>query len=151
MTVTLELSHRYAFAGGKSVLFLREAIASSMPGGAMTKLEKLWRGLSSKRRQQVSDVKILAPVFHRFGLNPKTTQAYLDGEIPFETWKEEANGAPKEADKTTEGLIAHGVPREALQAYFMDGAMTWDELEKIVNIALGDRLIEISEAYRNAP
>jgi len=103
--------------------------------------------LSSRKRQERADVITLSKLFHRGGLDPSITQAYLDGKITVEQWQVEANRVSAEMDSLGKDLIAKGVPADALRTYFVDGTMSYDELENIVNKCLGGRLLEIADAY----
>lgn len=103
--------------------------------------------LSSRERQVRADIITLSKIFHRGGLDPSITQAYLDGKITARQWQVEANRVSAEMDSLGKDLIAKGVPADALRAYFVDGTMSYDELENIVNKCLGERVLEIVDAY----
>ena len=58
-------------------------------------------------------------------------------------WKAEAERVTAAIGELHKGLVAHGVPLEAIQAYFFEGTLSFDEFEEIVNAALGHSLMEI--------
>jgi hypothetical protein len=112
----------------------------------MSLILTLRRLLSPRLRREMAHVKTLAPAWHRMGLDPEITQAYLDGRISSAEWGAEANRVSKQTEEWTKLAMVQGVPAEAFQAYFVDRTISYDELEVIINAALGKRLLEIADA-----
>lgn len=105
----------------------------------------VFKWLSDRKRGR--GIKSLAPLQHRFGLNPSITEAYLSGEITPEDWMAEAKKATEAFNRLTEQLVAYGVPQQSVRDYY-NGDISPDQFKAITVGLLRTELGRVSGALK---